>query len=160
MRRRPPAFDSELPSRSAAPRSIRARHVRAGLAPHQVGEPARQLALVAARKGAVEHVRDREPEHVVAEKFEPLIAAAASLLRRRGRHMGQRALEDRLVGKRVADLAFELVAGFRLPAHRTIENNRFQRTTQGQRQIFQAASPSPTEKKMISARPTILSIGT
>ena len=44
--------------------------------------------------------------------------------------------------------------------HRTIENNRFQRTLTGQRQIFQAASPSPTEKKMISARPTMLSIGT
>src|SRR5262249_3792435 len=129
----------------------------------QVGEAARELALVGFGKGAVEHVRDGEPEHMVAEKLEPLIAAAAPLLGRGGRDMGQGTLKDGLVGKGVADPGFELVAGncaFRLPAHRTIENNRFQRTTQGQRQIFHAASPSPTEKKISSARPTILSIGT
>ena len=100
---------------------------------------------------------------MVAEKFEPLIAAAAPLLGRGRRDVRQRAVEDRLVGERVADPVFELVAGlsaFRLPAHRTIENNLSQRTTHGQRHTFQAASPSPTEKKMISARPTMLSIGT
>src|SRR5262245_53955478 len=97
---------------------------------------------------------------MVAEKFEPLIATASPLLRRGRRHVRQRAFEDSLVGERVADLGFELVSGFGLPAHRTIKNNLFQRTTHGQRQTFQAASPSPTEKKMSSARPTMLSIGT
>ena len=45
-------------------------------------------------------------------------------------------------------------------AHRTIVNNRLQRTVQGQRQIIQACSPSAIEKKMIWARPTIFSNGT
>src|SRR3954469_15440718 len=100
---------------------------------------------------------------MVAEKFQPLVAAAAPLLGRGSRNMGQCAFEDRFVGKRIADPALELFAGvgaLRLAAHRTIENNLSQRTTHGQRHTFQAASPSPTEKKMISARPTMLSIGT
>ena len=63
-----------------------------------------------------------EPEHVVAEEFEPLVAAAAPLLRRGGRDMGQRALEDRLVGERVADPAFELARG--AFALRLIERSR------------------------------------
>ena len=103
------------------------------------------------------------PEHMVAEEFEPLVAAAAALLGRCRRNMGQRTIKDRLVGKRVADPLLELFAGdcvLRLAAHRTIVNNRSQRTTHGQRHTFHAASPSPTEKKMISARPTMLSIGT
>ena len=102
------------------------------------------------------------PEHVVAEKLEPLVTAAAALLVRR-RDVRQRAFDDRLVGKRIPDPALQRVAGdvlLRLPAHRTIENSRSQRTTHGQRHTFHAASPSPTEKKMISARPTMLSIGT
>src|SRR5215471_15477696 len=36
--------------------------------------------------------------------------------------------------------------------YRTILNSRFQRTVHGQRQICQAYSPSPMEKKMIWAR--------
>src|SRR5947209_3497089 len=141
----------------------RARYVRAGLAPHQVGEPARQLAFIALRERAIEHVRNGEAEHMVTEEFEPLIAAAATLLRRSRRNMRQGTIQDRLVGKRVADAALELLArlgALRLAAHRTIVNSLSQRTTHGQRHTFQAASPSPTEKKMISARPTMLSIGT
>ena len=77
----------------------RARDIGAGLAPHQVGKPPRQLALVALRKGAIEHVGDDETEHMVAEKFQPLVAAAAPLLGRSRRNVGQRAVEDRLVGE-------------------------------------------------------------
>ena len=53
---------------------------------------------------------------MVAEKLEPLIAAAAPLLGRGRRDMGQRALEDRLVGERVADPAFELRRGESSPS--------------------------------------------
>src|SRR5450755_483856 len=44
--------------------------------------------------------------------------------------------------------------------HRTILNNRFQRTAVGQRQNIQTCSPSAMEKKIIWARPTMFSIGT
>src|SRR4029077_10253693 len=141
----------------------RARDIRAGLAPHQIGQAARQLAFVALGKCAVEHVGNGKTEHVVAKEFQPLVTATASLLRGGRRNVRQRAVKDRLVGKRVADPPLELLArlgALCLAAHRTIVNSLSQRTTHGQRHTFQAASPSPTEKKMISARPTILSIGT
>ena len=95
---------------------------------------------------------------MVAEEFEPLVTAAAALARR-GRDVGERAVEVGLVGEDVADPSFKLVACFRLAAHRTIVNSLDQRTTHGQRHTFHAASPS-TEKKMISARPMIFSNGT
>ena len=77
VRRRPPAFFSEQPSLSAGPEIHGARHLRAGLLAHQIGEPARQLALVGAWEGAVEHVGDDQAEHVVAEEFQALIAVGA-----------------------------------------------------------------------------------
>ena len=49
----------------------------AGLLAHQIGEPARQLALVGLGKGAEQHVGNDQAEHVVAEEFQPLIAAGA-----------------------------------------------------------------------------------
>src|SRR3954471_15592866 len=140
-----------------------ARHIGAAFAPHEVGQTARQLALVPLRERAIEHVRDRKTKDMIAEKLEPLVTAAASLLGRGRGNMRERAIKDRLVGKRIANPALEFLArlgALRLPAHRTIENSLSQRTTHGQRHTFQAASPSPTEKKMISARPTMLSIGT
>ena len=42
----------------------------------------------------------------------------------------------------------------------TIVNSRLQRTDHGQRHTSQARSPSPIEKKMICARPTMFSSGT
>ena len=57
----------------------RSRHVGAALPAHEIGEPPRQFALVGLRKGAKQHVGDDQPEHMVAEKFEPLVAVAARL---------------------------------------------------------------------------------
>ena len=110
VRRRPPEFASESPSLHRGAEIDRARHVGAGLAPHQIGEPARQLALVRLGKGAKQHVGDGEAEHVVAEEFEALIAAAAARAGER-RDVRQRAVEQRLVGEAVADPLFELLAG-------------------------------------------------
>jgi hypothetical protein len=41
-----------------------------------------------------------------------------------------------------------------------MENRRFHRTANGQRQIIQACSPSAIEKKIIWARPMMFSKGT
>ncbi len=207
VRPRPPALLSDAPSLIAVAEIDRARHVGAGLLAHQVGEPARHLALVRLRKRAEQHVGDDQPEHVVAEKFEPLIAAGAVARAGQGGDVGERLLEQRSGLEPVADAVFELkradaaaplgfrlrlfrffrlggsVSGgkinrlaagrrfgrwrgngcsfaFALAAHRTIVNSRLQRTVQGQRQISQACSPSPIEKKMIWARPTMFSNGT
>ena len=44
---------------------------------HEIGEPFRQFALVGPRIGPIQHVRDDQSEHVVAEEFQPLIAVGA-----------------------------------------------------------------------------------
>ena len=117
-----------------------ARHLRAGLLAHQIGEPARQLALVGAREGAIEHVGDDQAEHVVAKEFQALIAGAA-IAAGQGGNVGERAVKQGLVGELVADPLLERVAFLGLAAHLTIVNSRFQRTEKGQRQNSQARSP-------------------
>ena len=77
MRLRPPALASEAPSRIAAPRSIaRATSAQASLrtrsASRRDSSPSSAFG-----KGAKQHVGNDEAEHVVAEKFEPLVAAGA-----------------------------------------------------------------------------------
>src|SRR5262249_46878186 len=83
----------------------RPRDVRAGLLANQVGETARQLALVRLGEGAKQHVGDHQAEHVIAEEFQALIAAAAARPGKR-RNVRERALEQRLVGEAVADPLF------------------------------------------------------
>jgi hypothetical protein len=56
--------------------------------------------------------------------------------------MGQRTLEQRLLGELVADLSLKNAPILGLSAHRTIVNSRLHRTENGQRQISQARSPS------------------
>src|SRR5947209_2099613 len=51
--------------------------LRATLLAHEIGEAFGQLALVRVRKRPVEHVRDDQPENVVAQEFKSLIAVAA-----------------------------------------------------------------------------------
>src|SRR5882724_6669087 len=55
----------------------RFRHIRAAFPAHEIGEPLRQFAFVSVWKGAIQHVRHDQPEYVVAEKFETLVAVAA-----------------------------------------------------------------------------------
>ena len=103
MRSRPPALDlgSAQPDRGAE--IDRARDVGAGLPPHQVGKPARQLAFIRLGIGAEQHVGDRQAQHMVAEKFQPLIAAAAAVLAHQGGDVGKPAFQQRRIGKAVAD---------------------------------------------------------
>ncbi len=58
--------------------------------------------------------------------------------------MRNRALQERLIGKFIADPVLERRSFFvlGLTAHRTIVNNLLQRTDTGQRQNSQARSPS------------------
>ena len=94
---RPPARDFGSAKPQRRPEIDRARHIGAGFAPHQIGEAPRQLALLRLRKGREQHFRDREPEHVIAEEFQPLIAAGAALPLQR-RDMRQRAFQQIGVG--------------------------------------------------------------
>ena len=64
------------------------------------------------------------------------------------------------LGRRGAALSFGGLRLRRSGAHRTIVSSRSHRTDHGQRQNAQPRSPSWTEKKMISARPTMFSNGT
>ena len=70
-----------------------ARHIGAGFAPHQIGKPPRQFAFLGLRKGREQHFRHRKPEHMVAQEFQPLIAADAALPFQCG-NMRQRAFEQ------------------------------------------------------------------
>ena len=51
--------------------------IGAGFLAHQIGEPARQLAFVRLREGAIEHVGNHQAQHMIAEEFQPLIAVGA-----------------------------------------------------------------------------------
>ena len=139
----------------------RPAHLGAGFLAHQIGQPARQFAFVRLGKGAIEHVGNHQAENVVAEEFQPLIAAAAILRpARQRRNVGERAFEQRLVGEFIADPFLERSSVLRLAAHLMIVNSLLQRTETGQRQNSQARSPSYTEKKMICALPMMFSNGT
>ncbi len=127
------------------PEIHRARNLRAGFLAHQIGQPARQFALVRLRKGAIEHVGNDQAEHMVAEKFQALVAVGAGGAARQRGNMRDRAFQQRLIGEFIADPVLErgpvlLVLG--LAAHRTIVNSLPQRTENGQRQNSQARSPS------------------
>src|SRR5262249_54165946 len=73
---------------------------------------------------------------------------------------GRAAARGCTLGRRGAALSFGGLGFRRSGAHRTIVNSRSHRTDHGQRQNAQPRSPSWTEKKMISARPTMFSNGT
>src|SRR5215212_1585947 len=136
--------------------------VGAAFLAHEIGEAFRQFALVGSRIGPIQHVGDDQPEHVIAEKFETLIAV---------RSMTRGGLQGRDMGKGGRQHGgFGLLAWFArgrcvrddrcFVVHRTIVKRRFQRTAVGQRQNIQACSPSAMEKKIICARPTMFSNGT
>src|SRR5690348_14576017 len=137
----------------------RSRDFGASLLAHKIGKSARELAFIGLWKSAVEHIGDHEAQHMIAKKFEPLIAGGP-ISSGEGGNMRQGALKQILVGKFVADRAFERCSVLGLAAHLTIVKSLLQRTDTGQRQNCQARSPSYTEKKMIWALPTIFSNGT
>ena len=83
------------------------RDIGAAFLAHEIGEPLRQFALVGVRKGAIQHVGDDQPEHVVAEKFEPLIAVGALARGFQRRDMRERGRQQLWIGELVADARLE-----------------------------------------------------
>src|SRR5437016_8588727 len=90
----------------------RFRDVGAAFLAHEIGEPFRQFALVSPRIGAIQHVGDDQPEHVIAEEFQPLIAVGAMAGRRlQGGDMGKGGRQQRGVRKFVADASLDRGSG-------------------------------------------------
>ncbi len=110
---------SDAPTRIAAPRSIARAIFGAGFLAHQIGEPARQLAFVGLGESAIEHVGNHQTEHVVAEEFEPLVAAGAIARALERRDVGQCALQHVGLDEAIADAAFKS-AGATLAAARRL----------------------------------------
>src|SRR5438552_3481234 len=90
----------------------RFRDVGAAFLAHEIGEPFRQFALVGPWIGAIQHVGDDQPEHVIAEEFQPLIAVGAMAGRRlQGGDMGKGGRQQRGVRKFVADASLDRGSG-------------------------------------------------
>src|SRR5580704_10674683 len=81
----------------------RARHVGARFLAYQIGQPARQFTLVGFREGAKQHVGNYQAEHVVAEEFQPLVAAGAVATALERRNMRERAVEQSCILEAIAD---------------------------------------------------------
>ena len=127
-----------------------AGHGRAGLPPHEASELAREVALVGIRQGRVEALGHREPEHPVAEEFEPLV------ILRRLAAVGQRALIGRDVGGAAAE---GLGQPFGQRDAQKPSPIRCQRAAVNQLTgLIHEALPS-VEKKVTTALPSIRSIG-
>ena len=81
-----------------------ARDFGAGFLAHQIGEAARQLALLGFGKGFQQHGRNAQSKHPVAEELQPLIGVgAARRLRRQGADMGQGPFQQRRIAKIMPD---------------------------------------------------------
>ena len=116
---RPPACASPTPSTTCGPTSHSLGDFSAGLAPHQSGEPHRQLAFARLRIGFVEHLRDSQTENAIAQELQALIGIEPALPRRRRRgKMGQRAGGQFGIAKPIANSDFEISQrGLLLPGH-------------------------------------------
>ena len=88
-----------------------ASHVGTRFLAHEVGEPPRHLAFVGLRKGPEQHVRDDQAEHVIAEKFETLVAAGAISRPAQCGDVSERLLEQRRILEAVTDALLELRSG-------------------------------------------------
>src|ERR1700728_4560490 len=84
-----------------------ARDFSARLLAHEIGEPARKLALVRARESTKEHVENDKAEHVIAEELEPLVACRAVARAFERGDVRKRAVEQRGVGESIADAFLE-----------------------------------------------------
>src|SRR5580700_6113234 len=77
---------------------------------HQIGKPARQLALVGFREAAIEHVRNHQTEHMVAEKLEALIRGSAIARPFERRNVCESAVAQRQILESITDAFFERAA--------------------------------------------------
>ena len=68
-------------------------YVRARFLAHEVGKTTRHFSFVSLCERAKQHVGDHEAEHVIAEKFKPLIGAGTVAGAGQRRNVGERLLE-------------------------------------------------------------------
>src|SRR3954454_17953092 len=78
-------------------------HIGAALLAHEVGQAFREFAFIGPRKGAIEHVRYDQTEHVIAEEFQPLVTVATLARRFKGGHVRQGGGQKLGVRKLVTD---------------------------------------------------------
>ena len=76
----------------------------AGFAPDELGKPHGKFAFGGVPESGVKSLGDRDPEHAVAEKFQPLIGSPAGNL---SRQMSERKPRKLSVLERVTDPRFE-----------------------------------------------------
>src|SRR5690606_24797492 len=135
----------------------------AALIADKAGQPPRQFSLAGPGECNGQHVGDDEAEDAVAEEFEALIAGfRPKACLDDGALMGERFFKKAAVAETVADPGLQAVkngADLRQAVRHNTFRTRSKRTDHGHFQNCQAASPSFTEKKMISARPTMFSKG-
>ena len=110
--RRPPALASEAPSRSAVAEIDGARDIGAG----SRGAPDRRAGATVRPRRPSGNARNSmsemiKPEHVIAEKFQPLIAAGPAAAGQR-RNMRQRTVEQLAVLEAIADGLFQRARGY------------------------------------------------
>src|SRR5262249_24204743 len=96
----------------------RPRHVRAGLSAHQFGKAPRQFTLVGPRKARKEHFGNDESQHVIAQKFEPLVAGGPVARPCQRRDMGERLIEQRRILEFISNAFSELFRGTTSPLYR------------------------------------------
>ncbi len=123
-----------------------ARDLGAGLARDERVQPPRKLALRLLREQLVQPCRDGEAEHPIAEEFEALII----LLPAAG--MGERALEQRRIARRLAERRGQPGAGIVADAQ-NVSPIRSERAAENQLPGFVHSAEPSVEKKLISARP-------
>ena len=140
--------DADCPSRLGA-----------GLAPNQCTVAARHVAFAGLRMVAIELLRNDQPQHAVAEKFQALVILGLSLAARMGQCVAQKRLVTEIVSDPGRDgVVLQLAEADH--AGQSVLNSRFQRMTNGHRQTSRRDASGEIEKKMMSARPTKFSIGT
>ena len=93
------------------------RELGAALAPHELGEALREVALIGRRELPVEKRGDHEAEHAIAEELEPLIAFDARAGTRNRAHMRQGEGEKLLVAEAIADERLERLRRCRSTLH-------------------------------------------
>ena len=128
-----------------------ARHLGADLPGHQRIEAARQLALGLAGKALVQPLGDRQPQHPVAQKLEPLVIGRALTA------MRQRALIPREITRGTAQHPRQPVGQLLGQKPSPI---RLQRAALNQVHGSSHCAPPSVDQKLTTALPCRFSIGT
>src|SRR5579871_293796 len=78
-------------------------HLGTAFLAYEIGETFGQFALVGVRKRAIEHIGDDQPEHVIAEEFQALVALASLVRGFERRHVGDGRDQQAGIGELMPD---------------------------------------------------------